>query len=583
MAVIPLVVSAASTFGFEATLTIQPPLIQFGEAATLSIEVRDAKRPQQPVLPDVPGLRFASAGQSTHSSWVNGKSDSFTAFNFQIVPQKTGEFTIGPFEYRVDGQTRTLQGSLKVVGTSGDATQPQSWSDIIFARLEVDRASTYVQAPFGITLFIYSRQGLQMAGDINLQGMPETGLDGLQWQEFQPGREVINDAIYEVRQFHTRTRAVSAGLFEFSPTATVQVVVPNQNRRSRSPFDDPFFGSMFSQTETRPVELPVEKTAIEIKPLPSTGKPSGFSGAVGQFDFQVTASPIEVHPGDPITLTMTVTGDGNFDRVLPPAAPNNDRFRQFGDPVRKPAENSVSFEQVISPRTAEITEIPSIEFSFFDTQSGTYRTIQSQPIPIQVTATGNNTAQVFAPENSIVLQPTETPFATESDLQRIYGVLQTVWMKIRPWLWTLPAALILGLTLFFGRRLQRHRNKDTARIRRQKAPKAAQKALNAATHARKNNDVRAFYDALWNALTDYFGHRFNLPPGGVNSSVVLQALENAGLDPAAAASLRVLFDQVEARRYGLPGTVSADEMSTQQQNLEQLLKQCEKIKSGGIR
>ncbi|MCU0856917.1 MAG: BatD family protein [Pontiellaceae bacterium] len=569
---------AFNALAFEATLTIQPPLIELGESATLTIEVRDAKKLKPPVLPNVPGLRFVSAGQSQQSTWVNGKSDHFTAFNYQVYPQQTGEFTIGPFEYTADKQTQTLQGSLKVVGSSGDAAQPQSWSDLVFARMETDRESSYVQAPFGMTLSIFSRQGLQMTDQVSLQGMPETGLDELQWQEVQGGRDVINNTIFNVRRFQARTRALSSGTFEFSPSVTVQVVVPNQDRRSRSPFDDPFFGSMFNRTETRPVELPVEKTVINVKPLPQEGKPGGFTGAIGNFDFQVSAQPLEVHPGDPVTLTMTLTGDGNFDRITPPSIPAGDQFRLFGDPVRKQADGAVQFEQVISPRNADVTGIPAINFVFFDTDAGVYRTVQSRPIPLTVTATSNSTAQVFAAKDTVLMPPPETPFATESDLQRISSALQKIWKKVRPWLWTVPAALGLAVAAFFGRRLHRIRRKDTARIRRQKAPKAARKALNSASHARRQNNPTAFYDALWNALTDYFGHRLNLPPGAVSSSATLQALERAGLDVKSVDTLRALFEQVEARRYGLPGAVSPDEMNTLQQDLEQILKQCEKIK-----
>ena len=561
-------------FGFEATMTVQPPLIQLGESATLSIEVRNAKNPVPPALPDVPGLRFVGAGQSQHSSWVNGKSDSFVAFNFQVFPQKTGTFTIGPFGYQVDGQTKTLQGELKVVGTSGDAAQPQSWNDIVFARLAIDRESAYVQEPFGMTLSIYSRQGVQMAGNVNLTGMPETGLDGLQWQEVQGGREVINNVIFDIRRFQTRTRAVSSGVFEFKPSVAVQVVVPNQNNRS----NDPFFGSFFQRTETRPVDLPVEKATITVKPLPETGKPSGFSGAVGRFDFQVSAQPLEVHPGDPVTLTMTISGDGNFDRVISPALPANGLFRLFGEPVRKQENNAVRFEQVVSPRTADVKEIPAIPFSFFDTQTGQYLTVNSKPILITVTATSNSTAQVFAAKDSIVLPPPETPFATESDLQRIEGQVKSLWQTVRPWLWAFPVALITGVVLFLGQRLHRNRQSDTVRVRRQKAPKAARKALRAAEQARRHADVAAFYDSLWNAMADYFGHRLNLPPGDVTSSTVLQVMGRAGFDPEQIKMLRTIFEQVEASRYGQPEAVSPESMEKLQSGLEQILKQCEKAK-----
>ncbi len=540
---------ALNALSAEVTMTIQPPLIQLGESAVLSIEVRGAKKLQTPALPNVSGLRFAGTGQSQQTSWVNGKSDSFTAFNFQIYPQQTGTFTVGPFDYKIDGEIKTLQGELKVVATSGDAAQPQSWNDIVFARLEADRKSAYIQEPFGLTFSIYSRQGVQMAGNINLQGMPETGLSGLQWQEMQPDRQVISNTVYDVRKFYSRTRAVSSGVFEFKPSVTVQVVTQNQNNRSRSAFDDPFFGSMFQHTETRPVDLQVETAAITIKPLPEDGKPTGFSGAVGQFGFQVSAQPLDVHPGDPITLTMSITGDGNFDRVMAPSMPvTNGLFRLYGEPIRKQENNAVRFEQVISPRSADAKEIPAVAFSFFDTQSGTYRTVESAPIPITVTATSNSTAQVFAAKDSIVLPPAETPFATESELQRIGARLQNFWQHIHTWLWIVPAILVLRLAVLVAKKLRQSRQRDTARIRRQKAPKAARKALRAAEHARRANDTAAFYDSLWSALAAYFSHRLNLPPGEVTSTAALQALARSGFVPEQINTLREIFDLVEARR-----------------------------------
>jgi hypothetical protein len=570
---IVLCLATLHSFGFEATMVIQPPLIQLGESATLSIEVRDAKKIQPPALPDVPGLHFSGMRQSQNSSWINGKSDSFTTFSFQIAPQHTGTFTIGPFKYMLNGETKTLQGELKVVATSGDAAQPQSWSDIVFARLEPDRTAAYVQEPFGLTLSIYSRQGVQMAGNINLQGMPETGLDGIQWQEVQPDRQVISNAVYEIRRFQTRTRAVSSGVFEFQPSITVQVVTPNQQRNQ-----DPFFGSFFQRTETRPVDLPVEKVAVTVKPLPAEGKPDGFSGAVGRFDFQVSAQPLEAHPGDPITLSMVISGNGNFDRVMSPPLPANGLFRLFGEPVRKQENNAIRFEQVVSPRTADAKEIPAIAFSFFDTQSGQYRAVSSKPIPITVTATSNSTAQVFAAKDSIVLPPPETPFATESDLQRITVRLKHLWLLIKPWLWTIPVTLALGSALLLGQRLRRNRQSDMAKVRRQKAPRAARKALCAAEQARRRGDAAAFYDSLWNALADYFGHRLNFPPGDVTSSTVLQTMGRAGFDPEKINLLRTIFERVDACRYGQPGETAPETMQKLQGSLEQILKQCEKAK-----
>jgi hypothetical protein len=387
---------------------------------------------------------------------------------------------------------------------------------------------------------------------------------------------MISNVVYDIRRFQTRTRAMSSGVFEFKPLVSVQVALPNQS--SRSPFGDPFFSSMFRRTETRPVDLPIEKTTLTAKPLPAEGRPTGFNGAVGQFDFHVTARPLTVHPGDPITLKITISGDGNFDRITPPALPDGTVFRLFGDAVRTQQEDLVQFEQVISPRTADAKEIPALPFSFFDTQSGSYRTVTSRPIPITVTAISNNTAQIFAAKDSVVLPPPETPFATASDLQRIENRINVMWQRIQPWLWTLPTALVLVLLLFAARIIQKNRRSDTARIRRQKAPKAARKALRAAEHSLKKGDRPAFFDALWNAFADYFGHRLNLPPGDVTAQAVLSALGRSGLDPERTNRLRAIFDRVESSRYGLQTENSPDDLKTLQADLERILKHCEKTK-----
>ncbi len=562
---------AFHAIALDVKMTVNPPLISMGESAQVRIEVRDAKRPQPPVLPKVPGLTFSAAGQSTQHSWVNGKSDSYTTFTFTAYPQKTGEFSIGPFIYTVGKETQTLQGQLKVVATSGDAAQPQSWSDLVFAKLESSKNNVYVQEPFTLTLAVYSRPGLQLAGNIGLQGMPETGLSDLKWKELTQTQERVDGSLYDVQMYRTTVRTMGSGRFEFEPTVTVQVVQPQQQQRR-----DPF-GSFFNQRQTRPVELSVEKTTVSVQPLPTLGKPAGFSGAVGSFQFGVTAQPLEVHPGDPITVTMTLIGNGNFERVMPPALSTHDDFRLFGDAVRQQRNNGVRFEQVISPANAEVTIIPPIVFSYFDTQSGKYQTVESRAIPISVTGSSNDTAQLFAARETIT-QP-NLPFVAESDVQRAVGFMTLAWRSVRPWLWILPTVLGVGLALFFAQKFYHWRRKDVAWLRRQNAPKAARKALKKATLARKNDEPAAFYDAMGNALTDYFGNRLNLAPGEVTAPVVLKMLQGSGLPSDTLTRLNELFERVEVERYSHGNTPASDKDTEEQQRfLIQTLKRCQNIR-----
>ncbi|MDH3346015.1 MAG: hypothetical protein OEL75_02405, partial [Kiritimatiellaceae bacterium] len=242
-------------------------------------------------------------------------------------------------------------------------------------------------------------------------------------------------------------------------------------------------------------------------------------------------------------------------------------------------KNGVRFEQVISPRDATATEIPSIAFSYFDSGTGTYRTIQSPAIPITVTASSNNTAQVFAAQETLVAPPSNQPFATQSDVQRFTEWLKQTWDRIRPWLWTLPATLGVGILIFLARKFYHYHRKDTVRLRRQQAPKAARKALRAANKALHDNNLKAFYGALGDALTSYFGNRLNLTPGNVTPTIILTALKPSALHPDQLQDLQNIFEQLEAIRYGVQTQKqSAEEMTALKIRIEKTLRATEKLR-----
>jgi hypothetical protein len=69
--------------------------------------------------------------------------------------------------------------------------------------------------------------------------------------------------------------------------------------------------------ERRDIQISSDPVALEVKPLPPNAPPS-FSGAIGSFTMATDAKPKSVQVGDPITVTTTISGRGNFDRVNAP-------------------------------------------------------------------------------------------------------------------------------------------------------------------------------------------------------------------------------------------------------------------------
>ena len=97
---------------------------------------------------------------------------------------------------------------------------------------------------------------------------------------------------------------------------------PNSKQGRRSAFQYPayFDNTFFDQnvtggnwsriyTESKPLTL-------DVKPLPSDGRPGLFNGMVGDFTIQVEAEPTDVRVGEPITLT---TDHSRAPRALPAA------------------------------------------------------------------------------------------------------------------------------------------------------------------------------------------------------------------------------------------------------------------------
>src|SRR5262249_57024823 len=58
---------------------------------------------------------------------------------------------------------------------------------------------------------------------------------------------------------------------------------------------------------------------IDIRPVPSAGQPASFSGAIGRFQLEADANPKILRVGDPLSVTLTVRGEGLLETVHPPA------------------------------------------------------------------------------------------------------------------------------------------------------------------------------------------------------------------------------------------------------------------------
>lgn len=563
-------------FAAEVTMSIQPQQISLLNRAVLKVEFSDTDG-ENVEIPNVDGLHIQYQGPQRQFSFVNGRSTSKVTHVYVVTPEKTGDFTIGPILANYKGGQKKLSAQLRVVNKEEDK-EAQKLSEIMFSRVSTSRPKPFVYEPFDVEIKVYIRDGIQIASSFGIEGgLPESGLDGeLEWDVTQGNREEIDGTIFSTYFFRTTTKTLTAGTFVFQPEVQVHVVVPRERRRSFG-FDDPFFGDMFGRQETRPYVLDCNVLEVDVRTVPMEGRPADYSGAVGEFNFDVKVGPEKVKAGEPITITTTITGNGNLSKISPPVIEESNQFKLYdARTVEADHPNMVKFQQVLIPSSSAVTNIPEIAFSYFNTQTTDFRTLKKGPFPVTVEAAPQRSAQVIATTPGTVMQETQILgrdiVYLKSQPSHWKYTSDIAWYKtnILKLVMSFPAGLLLLIIVANVRRSVLTNNVELAR--RQKAPKAARKHIQRAEEAIRNNDPSQFYEALWNALIDYFGHRLNLSPGEVTQQTVCSRI------PQEVDAIAHLFSTIEQRHFGY-GDHAAEDMKPLLKQMTETMRKCERAKS----
>jgi hypothetical protein len=573
----------------QVSFTVEPDILSVGEGGQIVLRIENGPRQvAPPEIPAIDGLRIGTPATEQGSSIqiINGRrTQSYSlTFRYPVVPLRPGSYTIGPFVYDINGtQVELPARSLRVAGPQNVASDARKeLTDLVFARVLVERNAVYAQEPFPITIAIYSR-GVNLGRDVSLMDMPDKGIALTPFQEMRSTREIVDQEIYEVRRFQAYARGVYSGSLQFAPTLRVHLLV----ERSRDRRHD-LFSTFFSGMEAHPLELKVEPVDVTVQALPSDGRPDMFSGGVGDFNFDVNAQPTEVRAGDPITLQIMVAGEGNIEDVGAPSMEESEDWRVYPARLIDEEINNTQtsgrklFEQIIIPRHDQITEIPALEFSYFHPEDEQYRRIKQGPIHLRVRAGEGPASRVVRGDSEESGSSQTRILGSDIRYLKTNGIRA---MRSRPW-YRHPAFFgmqlfppIMALAVFWIERRKQKLRSNTAYARRMHAPKSAREGLKRAWKALDDKNTTAYHDAIWQALTSYFGHRLNLPPGDVGIHTIQTSLKQAGIDAEDVVWLEELFARCEHARYAQMQGVSVDPATGEEElkRIERLLKKCERV------
>ncbi|MFA6636386.1 MAG: BatD family protein [Candidatus Omnitrophota bacterium] len=573
---------------FEASLEMER--VYPGNPVYLYLSFTGSSNIRQPEVAPVDGLNIRHVGSSTQMTVVNNAMSQSITYSYLVVPLRVGQYEIGPFFAVFAGQTyRAEPVTLVVEDVSGSASQPgpgpsaQSQQapgvrsgtidgdtafyqgNDVFLRMEIDKTRLYVNEVVPVTIKLYvDNVGLK---DIEYPVYAHDGFSSGEFIKPERKRESYRGKIYEILEFRQDLSAFKEGDYLIGPAVLRCKMMSRKQRTSRRSsifgvsifMDDPFTTGY----ETYPIELASNEISMSVLPFPESGKPDSFKGAVGVFSFDVDISSSDVKVGDPITVTMTVSGTGNLDTVTAPAIPEDDDFRVY-EPVVSKKGNRKAYEQILIPRTDDVKEIPALSFSFLNPMTGKYETIEKGPFRIKVSEapeTQQPLKMVAMPSGEHIFRPKEELgediLHIKYDMGKTFppGYLLINDNYFRALQLIFPA---LFLVFYFSYKKRHRIRTDRGYARLLKAPRRARSGMKRAKALMDKGDIAGFYDAVQKTLEEYLGNKFDLSRGSVTASEISEKLVISGADEEVIRKVNNVLSMCEMARYASSVSESGD-------------------------
>jgi len=531
------------------TMSVRSTTVSLNDGFALTISVEGALNVPAPDLGAVEEhFSVRSAGSSTNMSMVNGRITQSKSFTYTLLPRATGTFTVGPARIEHDG-AEYLSNSVEVTVVEGgtpaasaepdvrQGTQPSSGRDV-FATTTVDRRTAYVDEQITLSFKYYRRS--EPFRQPSYEAPDLTGF----WVEDLDAREeyieVIEGKRYRVTELKTALFGAASGTATVGPATLVY-------------YDEGPAFTFFSRQGERQT-LRTDPIELDIRPLPAEGRPSGFSGAVGRYQLSSSIDVDSVVVGDPVTLTVTIRGDGNIRTVPAPDLSGASELRVYesGSSTEITRKNGVvggvkRYELVLVPETEGDKTIPAIELVFFDPSTGRYETTGSPERTIEVIPGGAEDGATSVARTVVERLGGDIRYIRESD-----GALRAAGRPLHARIWFLLLQLVppLGLALVVARRRRSDRLGNDVRLARyRRATARSRDALKAAERAFADGRTTEGCSAVARAVTDFIGDRTGVEARGLTLRELEQTLRDAGADDRLVERVRSLLGTCDAARF----------------------------------
>lgn len=503
--------------------------------------------------PQLKGLSILyGPARQTMSSFhsVNGHStaSSATSLTYTLLAEQVGTYSIAPTTAIIGGRRVQVKGAnVRVLPSRGGAAESSAKGLGRYLYRAIPGVTTvYEQQAIPVQYKLYSTTEFEISsfkapeydGFISASEAEDDGRRQLVLENYQ-GTNYRTVVIREDVLFPQRAGSLAL------PASEIGIRIPLHGDS-----EDPFFGSTTIVDKTlRSTPVP-----IEVRPLPSEGKPSDFSGAVGAFRMKAELLTKTPKTNESVTLRFTLEGTGNLKLAKAPKLQFPETFEVY-DPKesyeQSISSNNVRGKKVIEyfaiPRRVGKVTIPSVAFSFFNPQTRRYETLHSPAFTLDVKqGKASSALSGEGSDGAVVHQQGMLPPRGELGEQDI-PLFSLVKGLGYPTLYLILFALACGAYTLLAR--SRRLRADSLSYNASRANSVATKRLRLAHKLMQEGSREPFYEELMRALWGYLGDKLRLPVSELSRASVSQILAGRGLGQTLIGELTSVIDEAEFARF----------------------------------
>ena len=492
--------------------------------------------------------------QSVSQSWINGKVSFNQSYTYILQPKRKGEFNIPSASIEIDGET-IKSNPIKVIVL--DAVEvPKNPNDPnyiaeqnIHLVAEISKSKPYVGEGIYVEYRLYFSDNVGIYDNAITEAPQYNGF----WnQEIKRNGMPVKTGTYngETYRYAVLHKALliptTSGKLTIDPMKMDIVVAVPTGRAD-------FFGNVITRQVRK--EFSSAKKIVNAQALPLKNKPEDFTGAVGEFSFDVSLSKNTLKANESSQIKVSVNGKGNLKLFELPKVETPKELEVY-QPERKEnvritgtgLSGSVTDNYTVVPQFKGKYRIPKTSFSYFNPKEKVYQTITTDDLYVDVLE--GKEVPTNSDANTVVKQDVKV---TGSDFRYIQTTTNLQPIKTDDFFKSTLFYILLLLPILtipvgiFIQKKKEERDSDVLGNKLRKADKLAKKYLSEAQKQLGNKE--AFYEALERALHNYLKAKLGVETSDISREKITDLLANKNVSKETINSFIEVFNNCDFARY----------------------------------